>query len=328
MMLRPSRFLVLGHFRSGSTLLQDLLGKHPHICMHGELLNWSNFNNWDSSFGDGEATARVHAAPGEARIKVIAAELDALAAKKPGCKMVGFKLMPEQLVEAGMRIDTLVAELEVRHVVVVYRANFLETLYSLLRAQKTQVWMQRQEEQNCSGCRDERTGAMHIPQASLDEYCRKQRQLWSECAEIFPPSLRPMYVEFQQLQLDRTATVHSVVRGLCLEPSEELDSTLMVRQNPGRLEQKVSNLDELRCPALFDPPAMFDAVFRRRLGCALMMSPGEKSELTDVTSCGRERRVTFSEGIFRSSVCNQGYSAPRQLCIPSQTRFYPTELLR
>jgi len=148
----------------------------------------------------------------------------------------------------------------VRHVVVVYRANFLETLYSLLRAERTQVWIQKQKEQDCSGCGDEGTVAMHIPQAILDDYCRKQHRLWSECAGTFPRSVPLTYVEYQQLQLDRTATVCRVARYLCLEPSEGLEHTQMVRQNPGSLEQKVSNFDELRCPAPFDPCAMFQCV--------------------------------------------------------------------
>jgi len=46
----------------------------------------------------------------------------------------------------------------------------------------------------------------------------------------------------------------------------------MVRQNPGRLEGKVSNFGELRCPAPFDPPAIFQ---RRLLGGLTSCSSGQ-----------------------------------------------------
>jgi len=214
------RFILLGHGRSGSTLIVRSLGEHPNVRVFGELFHYSEqereraFHALNESFGAERAERRFYREGGDG------AEFlrEGVFYERPweDISAVGFKMFyPHARGDAGARRawDYLIENKEI-HVIHLSRANLLESWLSLRVASITKEWVWY------AGSAGKRTQLppLTLDPAECEAYCNQilaQRQ-WA--AEVFRnhPTLEIEYdadiVQNYQATMDRIHDLLGVER--------------------------------------------------------------------------------------------------------------------
>jgi hypothetical protein len=125
-----TRFVIVGHGRSGSSLLQVALDRHPAVRCRGEL-----FHNDPQHRERARGEVYRDAAPVESFLR------EAAFSARDGVAAVGFKLFFYHARQAGASAlwDHLAADRELR-VILLQRRNLFDSLVSHERSRRARQW--------------------------------------------------------------------------------------------------------------------------------------------------------------------------------------------
>ena len=224
-------FVILGHPRSGSTLLLNALREHPGLLVYGEVFNDEPEARRDGYGGTDEVYETGADGASFLAHTIFRDRCD------PEVLAVGFKLLYSQSHGHGMRSawDYLVDRTELR-VIHLTRDSLLDAYVSLAEAEASGRWHVELHEAVASGA------PLHIdPEACLEflDGVHASRE-WARRAfrahEVFELS-------YEQLTAEFGATLHDVQAFLGLPPVPL--PALLRKQGLRPLAARVSNLDEI-----------------------------------------------------------------------------------
>jgi LPS sulfotransferase NodH len=189
------RFVVMGHGRSGSTVLMLALREHPKLTAHSEVFNEESASRaW--SMEDGARPYREHEDGADyLRSVVFRTPTD------PTIRSVGFKIFYEhgrQWPAASTAWDYLRGERDI-HVVHLIRRNLLEAWISFEVAERSGVWVQSEAD-----ARPRSVPPFRIDPDRVERFFRRieRRRIWTRRAFWGHPFLeveyeRGIYADFQ-----------------------------------------------------------------------------------------------------------------------------------
>ena len=223
--------LVLSSGRSGSTLLVNSLAFHPRISIQGELL-------------EEEATKTLPKDPSRLLTYIQASlftirNLFAFDAW-PFVAYSGFKIFNEQLERTGIALPSLIDAMNRPKVIVLYRRSLLETFVSLENAFRTKEWFRAPDDPLVRKAKP-----LHVDWDRFVEFATTERRRWSTSLRALNACpVDKLFVSFEDLVENQDNELARIFSHLHLEPCEV--GVVSVRQNPGRLCDKVANFDEIR----------------------------------------------------------------------------------
>lgn len=214
--------ILLSNARSGSSYLSDLLNCHPEIEIAEELLN-------DEVKIEGDTVTH----------------LEKELSKYPQT-YVGFKVFPEQIFQRGLNFSSLVQEIGATHVIVLWREGLFETLASRRIADKTGIWY------STSQADSKNIEKIHIDPGDLAQYSKTVIAEWGKIGDQWPVGIQPIFCKFEDLVANPNAQVRHILSRLSCPNQDRFDySSPAQRQNPSKLDEKVTNFHDL-CPNLRD----------------------------------------------------------------------------
>lgn len=212
------RFLILSNPRSGSTLLKDLLNCHPEIHLEPELLN---------------DEIQIDTLP----LEFLESKLSIRAAT-----FVGFKVFPEQIFQRGLDLPSIVRQIGITRIIVLWRENILETLVSRRIAEKTGVWYAPNNSAVADGPTIQK---IMIEPQDLIEYTTDVIQDWNTIVDQWPLGISPIYVKFEDLIANPMEQVKHILSNMGCPSDNFTARSSSKRQNPSKLADKVENYYDL-----------------------------------------------------------------------------------
>ncbi len=257
-----TKFVLLGHMRSGSTLVLHALSRHPNVHIYGELFNRSRKVR-EHDFASGItncSVAQTNGIDGNSYFKEGEDGAEFLANRvffhRPAKPLaVGFKLFYEHARDtaASSRAwEYLAAHKDVR-IIHLTRRNLVKTLVSLRLATKTRVWsMPKGKEASEVG-----PASLCMDPEEFEEFFQEQSETQRQAMELFKEH-QIMTIEYQDDVCDRfQETLHRIHE--FLEIPRRRAAMLIEKQGRGRLRDRLSNYRELRTHFAGTPyETMFD----------------------------------------------------------------------
>jgi LPS sulfotransferase NodH len=224
--MSPTRFVVVGINRTGSSWLCQLLDAHPSILCHGELFN-SNGIGFTPAFRI--ASTRAQAWTVEARDADPRGFLADIVADGGGVAAVGFKLFwwQQQQLFPELLADRDVAKVMIR------RENRIHVFLSRKRSEALGQW----HEVDYDGMQ------MSLDPQELLAFTARYNRLYTEFDRACAGS-RVHRVSYEELLAD-TRRVDRVVEFLGIAPTEAPLRAWIRRQSRDLLRDAITNFDEL-----------------------------------------------------------------------------------
>lgn len=207
-------FMVLGHARTGSTLLMRLLASHPGVYVEEETFQ------------------KVGRKP----IRLILGRI--YSSKPRNIKAAGFKILYTQpLDRKDSKVWDLLTEDSKIHVIHLKRRNVLRIVASRKIALKTGEWTRK------TGSANDRKKLVRIEKEELIKKIEEVSNWEREHAERFKD--HPVLdVYYEDLANDRENTMQTVLKFLKLEDAPL--ATTLRKQNPEHLSKLIENYEELK----------------------------------------------------------------------------------
>lgn len=227
------RFVILGHQRTGSTLVSSSLRKHSRVWCFSEVFNARSIQLYTPGLSNDSMLLKAY------RERDPVAFLDRFIFRgyRSDILAVGFKLFPEhtRLPHMDRLVDGLAGDGELR-LIHVYRANHLRVLLSLKLAQQTANWSTHD--------------GGHPAEARVaiepDELIAFSRQRSTEEAMLRDRfhGTRLHEVEYESLACDLPTTLLELQRFLGIDPLPI--EPVLQKQTTGSLAARIVNHDLLR----------------------------------------------------------------------------------
>ena len=226
---RPAQpFVIVGAARSGSTLLQSLLGSHPHVVCMNEILGRSARKTQFRRYYAGQrGRLRQVGKQDPARL----AETVLLSPQPPGVRAIGFKLLYNQPADLQKRDELwnrLASWPELRVLRTV--SNPARSALSFCIAMETGKWVNQQVD-----------GDIRVDTDLLLNRLRKDDQRAAKVASLFTDG-QVLDVRAKEVLHDPEASA-ALLRHIGVEPRPLTTTTK--RQNPVDMAQVVANYDEV-----------------------------------------------------------------------------------
>ncbi len=225
-----SRFVMIAAMRSGSNLLESYLNQYKRILCHGELFQRSFIGTLGTTEFMGMNINTRDADPQRFLETVFSATPD---------KITGFRLFQEH----DQRVTDMVLKDRFCAKIILTR-NPLESYVSLKIARKTGQWLVWED-------KDRKNAQIHFDLDEYAEYLADRTAFYSHIRESLRLSEQPFF-EIDYSMLNDVSHINRLAAFVGdKNPKSRLDQTI-IKQNPGSLASKISNIDEVR--AALDAP--------------------------------------------------------------------------
>ena len=232
------RYVILSTSRSGTTLLNGLLGSHPDVVAGGELFNDPVIENGIIPWPDPTVRRDPELNRLWRREPVALLEHLVNSVEWPSCQAVGFRLMYGQCETHPEIVDHLFANPSYR-IIHLKRRNLLRRYLSNNRAMKTNVWW--------VGADD--TKSYEAPSEKIDLLkCVQDFRRVEDYRVRFDDLFRNhemLDVYYEDVAADPQAEGARVIEFLGLEPADELRITSR-KTGTDKLREAIPNYDELK----------------------------------------------------------------------------------
>eukprot|EP01060_Flectonema_neradi_P038056 TRINITY_DN7882_c0_g1_i1.p1 TRINITY_DN7882_c0_g1~~TRINITY_DN7882_c0_g1_i1.p1 ORF type:complete len:603 (+),score=69.38 TRINITY_DN7882_c0_g1_i1:41-1810(+) len=223
----PSRLVIIGHARAGTTLLTSLLRCNKQTAIvHAEPL---------------DLRRDVKDALGSIGSVLESAEKD----NTDGTiKYIGCRVTPEQMSHHNLTILDLTTQLGVNTIIVVTRNKLVEILASQKLTERTGIGY-AEVPPSPTAAREKTT----IPESEAIAFHENSVRIWWQLLADWPgphSGVTTLFSSFEKISSTeyRTDEVSRLWSELCCESVEV--STPMIRQHPGDIAEKVSNYSEIQ----------------------------------------------------------------------------------
>jgi len=207
------RFLILSDGRTGSTYLTSLLRLHCDVRLIEEPLN-------------------KRGKPTDNAIEYVQYQLE-----NKKCRLLGFKVTPEQLRLNNLTISEAVRSWRINFVIVLWRQCSLEAFVSYCIASRTGKWYSEQV--------PDKIEKLHVDVEVFSEYLESLNSDWKQVVSDWPVDVVPIFLKYEDLARDVTAEMQRILLRMSLDPENYVFETEMRRQNPASLTEKITNFNQL-----------------------------------------------------------------------------------
>lgn len=230
-------FVILFVPRTGSNLLAGMLDTHPEILCHHELFLPASSPHRSLSVREGAIDLDLGTA--EQRDRDPFAFVKKVYALDAGARAVGFKMVladPNVGVLLGLILNRGVRKIVVR------RDNWLQVYTSALIAEETRSLIQFQQEDGNGGERP----AVRVPVDvhRFRRYVRKRTLAYGALRWIARLTGQRFF-ELEYREIKQPGKLKALLEFLGVAPELQMRERT-VKQNPTRLEDRISNFDDVR----------------------------------------------------------------------------------